>query len=777
MKKTFSIPRFIAAVLIVFHGLALTAQTVYSDWTSHLSYRHADRCEVAGDLVYGVFGGNLLSYDSQTDEVRLFSKNDGLGGKNIVALAYSTPMKTLVLLYSDGVVDLLNPKNDAISHLMSLKNAAAMVGTPQSLTLSDNYAIVGTTQGLAILNLSKLEVSGFYAMAGGVSAAALSEGKIYAATGTKLVVAAFNDNLNDPASWKTALNSSILHLQPATGGVYLQTETSGLKFMNTNGTTENISENHYSGAHQSGTRTVFFTEGEALIFNASAPKTVATTLTYNGTPEDIAPAADNRFILCRGNEGMQAWRSAADGTLSPSGTAVTGYGAQTDRTGFLQFLENGRLLTAGGTFDYYESTFYTPNAGYLENGKWTFLQSEGIEQAIGMPYRSITSMAQDPREASHHFVGTGDYGLFEFKNGKFVKNYNLNNSPLRAFYNNSPQNVRVDGLCYDSKGNLWMSNEQVDTVLRVLKADGTWRSVFVSDIKTCRHIEHIMFDTDGRLWATQRDWIGNYRAGVLCVELGNLDKPDGHKSTFRYSATNEDGTAVDFSQGVFCIVQDHTGRIWFGTYSGLYVIDDPATFSSSKFLVTQVKVPRNDGTNYADYLLAGIACTALAVDGGNRKWIGTEGSGVYLVSSDGTEIIENFTTGNSPLPSDKIISLAVNPETGEVFISTDQGLVSYQSHVTQAATTLAREHINVFPNPVRPAEGQKVTINGLTTDADIKIMTPAGFAVASGTSSGGTFRWDCRDSSGHIVAAGVYYILVATKEGNEHLAAKVAVIR
>ena len=776
MKKTVHILRFVLAALTALHGLVATAQTSSADWNDYLSYRHADLCEMADGLAFGVFGGNLLSYDPQTDEVRLYSKNDGLGGKGIIALAYSTAAKALVLLYSDGKVDLLDPQTNEVDHLVSLKSASAMVGAPLSMTLGGDCAVVGTEKGVALLDLTKFEVSSFLSMDAAVTAAVLSDGKLYAVSGGKLRAAATDDNLYDPSAWKTMMTGGITKLLPASGGVYVQTN-SGLKFMNTDGTTETLSENLYSGAHQSGTRTVFFGRGNAIVFNAAAPKSIASTLLFDGTPEDIAPVADNRFLLCRGDEGMQVWRSAADGTLSADGTAITGYGAQTDRSGFLKYLDGGRLLASGGQFNYYESIFYDPNAGYLENGEWTFMQSDGIEEIIGTPYRSLTSMAQDPRDPSHHFVATGDYGLFEFKDGKFVKNYNIDNSPLRAFYNNAPSYVRVDALCYDSNGDLWMSNEQVDTILRVLKADGTWRSVFVNDIKSCRHVEHIIFDTDGRLWATQRDWMSGKRAGVLCVELGNLDNPDGHKSTFRYSAINEDGTAVDFSQGVYCIAQDLTGRIWFGTYSGLYVIDDPSAFSASNFLVTQVKVPRNDGTNYADYLLSGIACTALAVDGGDRKWIGTEGSGLYVVSSDGTEIINQFTADNSPLPSDNIISLAVNHETGEVFIGTDQGLVSYQSHVTQPAPTLARSNINVFPNPVRPSEGQVVTINGLTSGADIKIMTPSGFAVASGTSTGGTFRWNCRDASGRNVPAGVYYILVATDNGNNHLAAKVTVIR
>lgn len=762
------------SLLLALLPVTVCAQTSGSLWTNYLSYRHAERCEAVGGLVYGVFGGNLLSYDEATDEVQLYYKDDGLGGKGIIATAASD---RLVVLYGDGMVDVIDPATDAIGHITALKTNSGEVGDAVSLACTGKYAVVGTSKGVALLDVERLEVRGFYTMDGGVTSAAYSEGKVFAVCGGRLMAGNVTDNLYDASNWQRVHQGTALFVAPAAGGVYVQTLVSGLQWLSaTDYTTRAISSARYDGWHRCGTRCAFVREGEAAVVSDDAP-TAVTTFTLDGTPEDLLPVGDTRFYLCRGDEGLQAWKAGSDGTLIADGTAITGYGPQTDRTGFMNFVDGGRLLTSGGSFDYYETTFYAPNAGYIENGNWTFLQTEGVAETAGTHYRSLTSMAQDPTDAAHHFVATGDYGLFEFRDGAFVRQYNLDNSPLRPFWSNSREYVRVDGLCYDAAGNLWMGNEQVDTVLRALKPDGTWRSVFVNDIKGCRHICQILFDRDGRLWAAQRDWIGSMRGGVLCVELGNTDDPDDHTSTFRYNARNEDGTAVDFSQGVNCLLQDASGRIWFGAYSGVFVIDNPAEFAGSDFLVTQVKVPRNDGTNYADYLLDGTPCTAIATDGADRKWIGTENNGIYLVSSDGTEILEHFDSENSPLPSDRVLSVAVHPDNGEVFIGTDAGIVSYQSYVTRAAESLRRDDVQVYPNPVRPDKGGVVTISGLTAEADVKITTAAGFAVAAGTSTGGTFRWDCTDTSGRRVAAGIYYILVATKDGGDHIAAKVAVVR
>ena len=188
-------------------------------------------------------------------------------------------------------------------------------------------------------------------------------------------------------------------------------------------------------------------------------------------------------------------------------------------------------------------------------------------------------------------------------------------------------------------------------------------------------------------------------------------------------------------------------------------------------------MPRNDGTNYADYLLTGIDVTALVVDQGNRKWLGTFGSGVYLASPDGSEVLEHFTADNSPLLSDNIYSLAIHPETGELMIGTDVGLCSYRTNITPVQPELVEDNVKVYPNPVRPAYSGNVTITGLTEEAEVKIVSAGSQLVARGTAVGGSFVWDVRSqTTGQRVAPGVYFILVANADGSESVAANVVVI-
>ena len=193
--------------------------------------------------------------------------------------------------------------------------------------------------------------------------------------------------------------------------------------------------------------------------------------------------------------------------------------------------------------------------------------------------------------------------------------------------------------------------------------------------------------------------------------------------------------------------------------------------------VTQVKVPRNDGSDFADYLLTGAVITSIAIDGAGRKWIGTQGSGVYLISADNMSEVNHFTTDNSPILSNTIESLAVNDETGEVYIGTSSGLCSYMGDATSAVETMTKDNVYAFPNPVPSGYNGLITIRGLSFDADVKILTVSGRLVAQGRSNGGTFTWNGRDTQGRRVASGVYMIATATSDGKAGVVAKVAVVR
>ena len=173
----------------------------------------------------------------------------------------------------------------------------------------------------------------------------------------------------------------------------------------------------------------------------------------------------------------------------------------------------------------------------------------------------------------------------------------------------------------------------------------------------------------------------------------------------------------------------------------------------------------------------GVNATCITVDGANRKWIGSGGSGLYLISADGQQELFHFTKSNSPLLSDNINDIAIDGETGEVFIATDAGLCSYTSDAIDAEDELNKSNIKVYPNPIRPESRQLVRVTGLAYNTNVKIANAAGRLVYEGTSNGGEFTWNCRTTAGKPVSTGVYYILAADENGNKGASAKVLIVR
>ena len=222
----------------------------------------------------------------------------------------------------------------------------------------------------------------------------------------------------------------------------------------------------------------------------------------------------------------------------------------------------------------------------------------------------------------------------------------------------------------------------------------------------------------------------------------------------------------------YCVREDLDGAIWLGCDRGLFVCYDKSQVFSDSFYLTQIKVPRQDGSNLADYLLSGVDVKCIAIDGGNRKWIGTSGSGVFLVSADGLETLEHFTSENSPLISDNINDIVINGQNGEVFIATDAGLVSYMGDATNPATSFDEDKVVVYPNPVRPDYVGNIHVTGLMYNSDVKIVNAAGYLVNRGTSVGGQYSWNGRLSSGKRCANGIYYVLATDEDGKKGVVAK-----
>ena len=452
-------------------------------------------------------------------------------------------------------------------------------------------------------------------------------------------------------------------------------------------------------------------------------------------------------------------------TLSPGGPKYNYF--------FNMKMHNGRLYTVGGGW-YQMDNYQRPGTIQVMNSnqEWTIYQDD-ITPAFASSYRDVNAIAIDPLNENHVMVASCS-GLYEFMNGQFVKNYTQGNTDYfeSAADNGSPNYVRTDGIVYDQQGKLYCLNSGSSTAIIMRDAAGTWSGLMDNVLidqpnKSMRGIIGSIIDSRGLLWFVNKhsDHPSFYAFNPQDETIVRFDR-----------FVNQDGSSLGDYVVVNCICEDLNGNIWIGTNIGpVYITTNE--MSDNSLGVIQYKVPRNDGTDYADYLLAGNEITCMAVDKAGRKWFGTNGNGVYLISADNNTQEQHFTTDNSKLLSNTIESIAINDQTGEVFFGTERGLCSYVSDATQTNTEMTKDNVWAYPNPVTPEYNGLITVTGLTLNADVKILSANGALVAEGRSNGGSFTWDGNDQKGRRVASGVYMVVTATSDGNKGTVCKIAIVR
>lgn len=453
-------------------------------------------------------------------------------------------------------------------------------------------------------------------------------------------------------------------------------------------------------------------------------------------------------------------------TLNPGGPKYNYFG-------FIKYANN-QLYTCGGGFSY--SELARQGCVQVLNGdSWQIYEDE-LNKETGYSYIDTDVLDIDPTDNKHVFVG-GRTGMYEFQDGKFIHAYTNDNTndilqTASTVGNNNKEYVIVNALKYDSEGNLWGFNSiSPSTSLFTYTKEKQWvthhKTTFMpSEDRSLENVNHIIEDSRGLLWFCNNHWNFPY---LYCYQP-STDATISYKTYI-----NQDGTDVTVGY-TRAIAEDKNNNIWIGTNVGPLMLE-PTQITQENPYFTQIKVPRNDGTNYADYLLSGVDISCIAIDKANRKWFGTHGNGVYLISDDNIQQLQHFTMTNSPLLSDNIESIAINSNTGEVYFGTTLGLCSYQSDANSINAGMTKENVWAYPNPVKPDYTGNITITGLSYNADIKIVTSNGTLVNQGSSNGGSYQWDGRDLKGKKVASGIYMVETATNDGSKGTVCKIAIIR
>jgi len=444
---------------------------------------------------------------------------------------------------------------------------------------------------------------------------------------------------------------------------------------------------------------------------------------------------------------------------------------------------NNLLYTTGGFFLSGLADLMRPGTVQVWDGNDWQVYEDHLEATTGYDYIDINCIDYDPTDISHVAVG-GRCGLYEFQNGKLLKYHNQQNSPLKGAMDGSNElgnnYTLVHGVKFDKQGNLWVLNSQANaTSLLELKKNGEWESHHSSLLTdntnmSLQGLRGMMIDSRGLLWFCNSHW-NNPALFCYNIDNNNLQRFD--------KFTNQDGTNYVIGGGVSCVCEDLQGNIWVGTSQGPFMIERSEVeqvagsgTGTASVVFQQIKVPRNDGSNFADYLLSGVSISSIAIDGGNRKWFCTNGAGAFLISADNMEQLQYFTAENSKLLANNVMSCSINQQTGEVFFLTENGLCSYMSDAAQSNPEMTKDNVYAYPNPVTPDYTGLITVTGLSLNADVKILSSSGKLIAEGRSNGGLFTWDGNDRNGHRVASGIYMVVTATSDGKKGTVCKIAII-
>jgi len=759
------------------------AAPAIGEWRTHFSYKTADQVVFADDKVYVEASGKLFSYRILDGQTENYTTLDGLNGQTVSFIGWCARQKTLVVVYSDGNVDFLTASG--LVNLPDFKNKS-LTGdkTIYGLRIIGNEALLSTGVGLVVLDVAKKEyIENFY-LGFSSSYTACTDACLW---GDSLMVATPNciyagcrlDNLQDVSFWKTVpfvtgtkakklIRFGNQFFALAKNGVLYKGLPGNWQTFITDAGITDISVQDSALFACSGTTT--------YMFDKNLNRISVQSILDNSVAWD---SENKKLYMASGTSGLSVLKYENAAYVTEKDSIIPD--GPTQNTAWNAFFKDGvYYATAGARWG--NRSFYDGDLLIFEDDQWRGLNDkQAMNAALGYKSQDFMNMAIDPADKTHFFITTWGDGMMEFRNNLFYKQHGPNdiNCPLRNII--SGRYCRVDGATFDEDGNLWVLNSKYypdgetsdlpDSALCILKPDGTWFQPFYPAMKTAPTWNSILFTSKGQVWMNSV----RFSYGIFVLDNnGTLTDTSDDQSRAFDNFTDQDGNLLTpFT--LCCMVEDKNGTIWIGSNMGPILATGVSRIFDRDYTFTRIKIPKKDGTDNADFLLKDIRINCMAVDGANRKWIGTQGNGIYLLSSDGLETVHHFTMQNSPLPSDYIWSVAINPETGEVFIGTDAGLVSYRSDATEGKVNY--QDIHVFPNPVRPEYNGQITVTGLMEKTQVRITDLNGNAMVSGTSLGGQFSWNGCLKNGKKASSGVYLVFCASEDGAESEACKFMIVR
>ena len=761
----------IAAVMLLLPFNKVSAGIPVGTWRAHPAFNDATFSLKAFGYICVLSDGAIYFYDPADQGLYTIDKTGGLGDTDIASMGYCNSEKAVVLVYSNGNIDLLYD-DFTIYNFTDIKNNSTGSVSVNELKIVGNKAYISTSIGLVVFDIRKRVIDNTYRFDTPVHTSLLSGDSLFCATETGVYLGLTSYNLLDNANWKLFSNYQFINLFEFDGK--LSGRLSNRQVYTINRSTSGLTHilNYVDGLSLlSNGQLVMIQDSIVNFYNSYSDHTA---LNFRSHVSHVM-ADDNDLWLCQGVDGLCQYSFQEEGLVC----YAQGIKPNSPRRNWFHSVswpQSGKLLAVGGCQNY-SGIDYPGTVMIYENDRWSFLD-EDITSKTSLKYVNLTEAVQDPNDPNHIFAGSAGQGLYEFRNNRFEKLHTWNNSLLTSILNDNLFNknnyVRTSALQYDSEGNLWMANNETDTIIKVLEPDGNWFGLYYSEIKGLPTFKQLRFRND-LIWINS----SRYIPGIVCISTNSTLKDDSD-DIIKFSGPlfkNQDG-AIEEITDIYGYEFDLEGDMWICTNRGIFVLRNPDSFiNNANPIFERIKISRDDYSGLADYLFSGVNTTAIYVDQGNRKWIGTLNDGVFLISADGTQTLEHFTTANSPLPSNNILSITENGQDGSLFFGTSLGMVEYGGQARDPENNLSESNILVYPNPVKPDFDGYVTITGLTQWSSIRILSNSGRLVHHGISNGGSYSWNLTDMNGNYVPSGVYHAVITNQENNKSESVSITVIR
>ena len=756
---------------VAFAMLLLSSLTVaqnYQDrWTGHFSYVSIKDISQGDNKVFVAAENAIFIYDLYTREIETMSTINGLSGDFITTIHYSEEFNLLIIGYENGLINIVKEGEERVLKVVDIVEKQAIPPDRKRINNFNEHngnVYISTKYGISVYNLSRLEFGDTYFIGNGGSQinivqTTIQEPYIFAASDANGIRRAMVDDndLIDYQNWTTIVNGGFRAMEKLGSDLYAA----------------NLGNRIIRITPDGSTTTVQNFQNEVLAFKSSDNLlTITTKNSVNVYSQGFVSEAVINDVqgfeldLFSGYtfENKVYLGTSADGLLivpfgSTQPTQILPNGPIRNRPFALDSSPDQLWVTFGETdidFNPYPLSRY--GVSHLTDTIWNNISYDEMSMAVRGEPTDLLKATINPNNPNEVYMSSFQKGLLKIVEDEAVILYDETNSSLDRI---GDAGIRVYGSEFDKDGNLWFVQSKTDKGLIKLTPNGQFQKTDLSnfmDPSAELALTKLVISREGYVF------FGSYYNGVFGYNPNNnaINKIGENSGSGNLPSANVRALAIDAQN-----------RMWIGTLRGLRVIYSPGSFFEPGTTDSQAIIILQDGV--AQELLYQQSITAIKVDGSNNKWISTASSGVFYLSANGQETLLRFTKDNSPLPTNNVQDIAIDPNSGVVYFATTQGLVAYKGTATAPGINL--EKLHAFPNPVRPGFSGSVTIDGLTAQANVKITDITGSLVFETVSEGGSVQWDTTAFGKYKVRSGVYLIMVTTDDYEETKISKLMIIR